>query len=87
MRQKVLTAQIINHIISECSKQAQKVYYWLVCHGLFPEKQKGCHKGKRGKDDLLYIDLHILKDSKEKRKNVAMAWMDNKKANYMILQS
>ena len=30
--------------------------------------------------ELLYIDQHILNESKTKRKNLAMAWIDNKNA-------
>ena len=33
------------------------------------------------------IYLHILKESKTRRKNVAMAWIDPKKAYDMLLQS
>ena len=54
---KILTAQIYDSLISR---------------KLFPEEQKGCHKGTRGMGDLLYIDQHTLKESKTRRKNVAM---------------
>ena len=50
---------------------------------LFPNEQKGCRKGSRGIADLLCIDQHILNESKTKRKNLAMAWIDYKKT--MIL--
>ena len=39
----------------------------LVRHGLFPEEQKGWHRGART-GDLLYTDQHILKESKTSRK-------------------
>ena len=59
--QKILTAQI-----------REGIYYLLISHKLFPEEQKGCYKGTRGTGNLLYIDQHILKESKMRLKNVAM---------------
>ena len=44
---------------------------------------QGC--GRTG--ELLYIDQHILNESKTRRKNIAMAWIDYKKAYVMVLQS
>ena len=52
----------------------------------FPKEQKGCCKGTRGTDDLLYIDQHILKAAKKMHKNVDMVWIDGKKAYDMVLQ-
>ena len=37
--------------------------------------------------DLLYIDQYILKEIKENRKNLAMIWIDYKKAYDMIPQT
>ena len=73
---KILTAQI-----------REKIYSSLTSRGLFPDEQKGCRKGPRGTAELLVIDEHILKESKTKRKNLAMAWLDNKKAYDMLPQS
>ena len=61
--------------------------YSLTSHGLFPDEQKGCPKGSRGTAELLYIDQHILNESKNRRQNVAMAWIDYKMANDMVPQS
>ena len=36
---------------------------------------------------LLYIDQYILNESKMRRKNIAMAWVDYKKSYDMISQS
>ena len=36
---------------------------------------------------LLYIDQYILNESKTRRKNLAMAWIDYKKAYDMVPQS
>ena len=46
---EILTAQI-----------REEIYYSLKSRWLFPEEQKGCHKGSRGTADLHYIDHHIL---------------------------
>ena len=73
---KILTAQI-----------RDKIYYSLSSRGLFPNEQKGCRKGSRGTAELLYIDYHILNESKTRRKNLAMAWIDYKKAHDMVPQS
>ena len=62
---KILTAQI-----------RELIYYSLTSHSLFPEEQRGCRKGYRGTAELLYIDQHILSESKTRRKNIAMAWID-----------
>ena len=73
---KKLTAQI-----------KEEIYYSLTSHGLFPEEQKGCRKGSRDAAELLYIDQHILSESKVGRKNLAMVWIDYKKAYHMVPQS
>ena len=73
---QILTAQIRGEI-----------YYSLTSRGLFPDEQKGCYKGTRGTAELLYIDQHILNETKTWRKNLAMAWIDNKKACDMVQQS
>ena len=42
----------------------------------FPEEQKGRCKWTRDTEALLYINQHILNESKTRRKNLAMAWID-----------
>ena len=74
MMWKILTAQI-----------REVIYYSLTSRGVFPAEQKGCCKGSRGTAELLYIDQHILNESKNRRKNLAMAWIDYKKAYDMVL--
>ena len=49
--------------------------------------QKGCHNEARGTDDPLYINQHILKKSKTRRKHIATAWIDYKKDDEIVLQS
>ena len=72
---KILTAQI-----------REEIFYSLTSHGLFPDEQKWCHKGSRGTPELLYIDQYIVKESKTRQKNLAMAWIDYKKAFDMVPQ-
>ena len=54
MMWKILTAQI-----------REEIYYSLISRGWFPDEQKGCRKGPRGTAELLYIDQHILNESKK----------------------
>ena len=54
---------------------------------MFHEKQEGCRKGSRGTAELLYIDQHTQNESKTRRKNLGMAWIEYKKAYDIILQS
>ena len=68
---KILTAQI-----------KEEIYYSLTSRRLFAEEQKECRTG-----ELLYTDKHILNESKTIRKNLAMAWIDYKKAYDMVPQS
>ena len=76
MMWKILTAQI-----------KEKIYYSLTRRGLFPDELEECCKGFRGTAELLYIDQHILNESNTRRKNLAMAWIDYKKAYDMVPQS
>ena len=62
----------------------EEIYYLLTTRGLYPIEQKGCCKGFRGTEELLHIDQHILNESKTRRKNLAMAWIDYKKAYDMV---
>ena len=47
---------------------------------LLPEEQKGYRKGSRGTNDLLCINRAVIKEVKSRNKNLAMAWIDYKKA-------
>ena len=62
----------------------ENIYYSLTSHRLFPDEQKGCCKGSRGTAEFLYIDQHILNESKTRRKNLAMAWINYKMACDMV---
>ena len=76
MMWKILTAQI-----------REEIYYSVTSRSLFPNEQKRCGKESKGTAELLYIDQHILSESKTRRKNLAMAWIDNKKAYDMVPHS
>ena len=54
---------------------------------MLPEEQKGCKKGSRGTNDLLYIDRAVITEVKSTNKNLAMAWIDYKKAYDMVPHS
>ena len=41
--------------------------------------QKGCRKGSRGTNDLLY-DRAVIKEVQSRNKNLAIAWIDCKKS-------
>ena len=54
---------------------------------MLPEEQKGCRKGSRGTDYLLYIDRVVINEVKSRNKNLAMAWIDYKKAYDVVPHS
>ena len=66
---------------------ADQIYAHLDQEKLLPEEQKGCRKGSRGTNDLLYIDRAVIKEIKSRNKNLAMAWIDYKKAYDMVPNS
>ena len=76
MTRKIPTAQV-----------RKESYYSLTSRGMFSEEQKGCRKNSRSIAELLYIDQHILNESKTRRKNLAIAWIDYKKAYDMVPQN
>jgi len=51
------------------------------------EEQKGCRRKTRGTHDLLYIDRMILKEVKQRKKGLAMGWIDYRKVYDMIAHS
>ena len=64
-----------------------QIYAHLDQENLLPEEQKGCRKGSRETNDLLYIDRAVIKEVKSRNKNLAMAWIDYKKAYDMVPHS
>lgn len=63
---------------------SEKVYSHLLDRNLLPDEQKGCRKGSRGTKDQLLIDKQILKHCKRNQRNLAMGWIDYKKAYDMV---
>ena len=59
---------------------ADEMYSYLESSELLPEEHKGCRKGSRGTNDLLFIDKMVLREVKARKKNLNMAWIDYKKA-------
>ena len=55
--------------------------------GILPEEQKGCRRRSRGIKDQLLIDKAILEDCKRGHTNLAMAWIDYRKAYDMVAYS
>ena len=66
---------------------ADQIYAHLDQEKLLLEGQKGRKKGSRGTHDLLYIDRAVIKEVKSRNKNLAMAWIDYKKAYDMVPHS
>ena len=70
--------KLITGIISET------MYKFLDENEILPLEQKGCRRRSRGTKEQLLIDKSILADCKRKHKNLAMAWVDYKKAYDMV---
>ena len=66
---------------------AKKMYSHLERENVLPSEQKGCRKGSRGTKDQLLIDKTVLRDCKKRHTNLAMAWIDYKKAYDMVPHS
>ena len=66
---------------------ADSLYTFFDDNKLLPEEQKGCRKGSRGTNDLLYIDQRMMKEARQRRKNLAMAWLDYCKAYDLVPHS
>ena len=52
---------------------ADQIYAHLDQERLLPEEQKGCRKGSRGSNELLYVDMAVIKEVKSRNENLAMA--------------
>ena len=68
MMRKILTAQI-----------REEICYSLTNRRLLPEEKKGCWKQSKGTVELIYIDQHILNESKTTRKNQALVWIETRR--------
>ena len=66
---------------------ADQIYTHLYQEKLLPEEKKGCRKGSRSTNNLLYIDRAVIKEVKSRNENLAMAWIDCKKDYDMVPHS
>ena len=66
---------------------ADHLYDHLDEKDLLPVEQKGCRRGSRGTKDQLLIDKAVIRNSKRRQTNLAMAWIDYKKAYDMVPHS
>ena len=66
---------------------ADVVYAFLESESVLVEEQKGCKRKSRGTKDQLLIDKAVLKECKRRKSNMAMAWVDYKKAYDMVPHS
>jgi hypothetical protein len=66
---------------------ADSLYEHLDSNHVWPVEQKGCRRKTRDTKDQLLINKMLLRDSKRRKTNLSMAWIDYKKAFDMILHS
>ena len=66
---------------------ADQIHAHLDQEKLLPEEQKGCRKGSKGTNGLLFIDRVVIKEVKSRNKNLATAWIDYEKAYDMVPHS
>ena len=70
--------KLLTGIISE------RLYNYLEETNTIPHQQKGCRRKCRGTKDQLLIDKMVMKNSRRRKTNLSMAWIDYKKAFDMI---
>ena len=66
---------------------ADEIYVFLENEGLLPEEQKGCRRKSKGTGDQLHIHEMLLQEVKQRKKNLAMGWIDYWKAYDMAPHS
>ena len=59
---------------------AEAIQNHLEQNGLIPEEQKGNRRKSRGTKDQLLIDKMIMRNTKRRKTNLHVAWIDYKKA-------
>ena len=59
---------------------SEDMYYFMENENVLPEEQKDCRMKSSGTKDQLLIDKTKLKDCRKRRTNLAMAWIDYRKA-------
>ena len=63
---------------------AESIYGFLEGNLVLPNEQKGCRRKSRRTKDQLIIDKMVLKDCRRRNTNLAMVWIDYRKAYDMI---
>ena len=63
---------------------SDSIYEHLDEKGLFPLEQKGCKRGSYGTKDQLMVNKAVLTDCRRRKTNLAMAWVDYRKAYDMV---
>ena len=66
---------------------ANEIYDYLEMKMLLPEELKGCRQMCKGTGDLLFIGKMILQEVQMRKKILAVAWIDYKKAYDMVPHS
>ena len=66
---------------------AEEIYGSMVKKTMLPEEQNGGRKGSMGTAGLLYIDSMIMKEVKARRRSIAFARIDYRKAYDMVPHS
>ena len=64
-----------------------EIYDYLEKKMLLPEEKKGCERKCKGTGNLLFIDKMMLWEVRMRKKNLAVAWIDYKKAYDMVPHS
>ena len=73
--------KLLNDIINE------KVYDHLNEQSLLTEAQKGCRRKTRETKDQLLSDKAVVRNSRERKTNLNVAWFDFQKAYNMVPHS
>ena len=66
---------------------SEDMYCFMENKHLLPKEQKGCRRKSRGTKDQLLIDKTILKYCRKRRANLAMVWIDYRKAYDLVPHS
>ena len=66
---------------------SEHLYSCLEEEKILPEEQKGCKRTSRGTKDHVLLHKTVLRDCNRRSRNLALAWIDCRKAYDMILYS
>ena len=59
---------------------SNRIYDFLSSNNVMPAEQKGCVRGSYGCKDHLLLSKAVMEDSKKRKTNMRVAWIDYKKA-------